>query len=99
MVTLAKDGMTMIVVTHEMGFARKVANRVVFTGTKGEIIKRMHRTAEFLRQAAQRAGATVLVKNSCNLRSPAADTKLMLLPGLTIRPNASGANCFYIGPA
>jgi ABC-type polar amino acid transport system ATPase subunit len=27
---LAHDGMTMIVVTHEMGFARKVADRVVF---------------------------------------------------------------------
>ena len=27
---LAKDGMTMVVVTHEMGFAREVANRVVF---------------------------------------------------------------------
>ena len=30
MAGLAKDGMTMIVVTHEMGFARKAANRVVF---------------------------------------------------------------------
>ncbi|SDM56230.1 putative glutamine transport system ATP-binding protein [Fictibacillus solisalsi] len=30
MKTLAKDGMTMVVVTHEMGFAREVANRVVF---------------------------------------------------------------------
>ncbi|MFW7413995.1 amino acid ABC transporter ATP-binding protein [Demequina sp. SO4-18] len=30
MTSLAKDGMTMIVVTHEMGFARKAANRVVF---------------------------------------------------------------------
>lgn len=30
MVDLAKDGMTMMVVTHEMGFARKVADRVVF---------------------------------------------------------------------
>ena len=27
---LAEDGMTMIVVTHEMGFAREVADRVVF---------------------------------------------------------------------
>ena len=27
---LAKEGMTMVVVTHEMGFAREVANRVVF---------------------------------------------------------------------
>ncbi|MCX7663014.1 MAG: amino acid ABC transporter ATP-binding protein [Tepidimonas fonticaldi] len=30
MVSLAKEGMTMIVVTHEMGFARKVADRIVF---------------------------------------------------------------------
>ena len=30
MVELAEDGMTMAVVTHEMGFARRVANRVVF---------------------------------------------------------------------
>jgi glutamate/aspartate transport system ATP-binding protein len=38
MVALAKDGMTMMVVTHEMGFARKVANRVVFMD-KGEIVE------------------------------------------------------------
>ena len=30
MTDLAKDGMTMVVVTHEMGFAREVATRVVF---------------------------------------------------------------------
>ena len=30
MKSLAKDGMTMIVVTHEMGFARDVADRVIF---------------------------------------------------------------------
>jgi glutamate/aspartate transport system ATP-binding protein len=38
MVALAKEGMTMMVVTHEMGFARKVANRVVFMD-KGEIVE------------------------------------------------------------
>ena len=38
MVALAKDGMTMMVVTHEMGFARKVANRVVFMD-KGAIVE------------------------------------------------------------
>jgi polar amino acid transport system ATP-binding protein len=38
MVNLAKDGMTMIVVTHEMGFARKVADRVVFMD-QGAIIE------------------------------------------------------------
>ncbi len=30
MINLAQEGMTMVVVTHEMGFARKVANRIVF---------------------------------------------------------------------
>ena len=30
MTELAKDGMTMMVVTHEMGFARRVAHRVIF---------------------------------------------------------------------
>nr|WP_208856987.1 amino acid ABC transporter ATP-binding protein [Rathayibacter oskolensis] len=38
MVGLAKDGMTMIVVTHEMGFARKAAHRVVFMAD-GEILE------------------------------------------------------------
>lgn len=38
MVELAQDGMTMMVVTHEMGFARKVANRVIFMD-KGEIVE------------------------------------------------------------
>jgi glutamate/aspartate transport system ATP-binding protein len=38
MVALAKEGMTMMVVTHEMGFARKVANRVVFMD-RGEIVE------------------------------------------------------------
>ncbi len=38
MVSLAQDGMTMVVVTHEMGFARQVANRVVFMD-RGEIVE------------------------------------------------------------
>ncbi len=38
MTTLAKDGMTMLVVTHEMGFARRAANRVVFM-SDGEIVE------------------------------------------------------------
>ncbi|MGY0398597.1 MAG: amino acid ABC transporter ATP-binding protein [Ostreibacterium sp.] len=38
MIGLAKDGMTMICVTHEMGFARKVANRVMFMDA-GEIVE------------------------------------------------------------
>ncbi|WP_438997059.1 amino acid ABC transporter ATP-binding protein [Candidatus Puniceispirillum sp.] len=38
MISLAEDGMTMMVVTHEMGFARKVANRVIFMDA-GEIVE------------------------------------------------------------
>jgi glutamate/aspartate transport system ATP-binding protein len=38
MVELAKEGMTMMVVTHEMGFANKVAHRVIFMD-KGEIVE------------------------------------------------------------
>ena len=38
MIHLAEEGMTMICVTHEMGFARKVANRVIFMD-EGEIVE------------------------------------------------------------
>ncbi|MGR6900112.1 amino acid ABC transporter ATP-binding protein [Glutamicibacter sp. BSL13] len=38
MVTLAKEGMTMLVVTHEMGFARKAADRVIFMAD-GKIVE------------------------------------------------------------
>ncbi|ODS92867.1 MAG: amino acid ABC transporter ATP-binding protein [Comamonas sp. SCN 65-56] len=39
MVTLASEGMTMMVVTHEMGFARKVASRVIFIDVGGHILE------------------------------------------------------------
>jgi len=38
MIALAEDGMTMICVTHEMGFARQVANRVIFMD-EGQIVE------------------------------------------------------------
>ena len=38
MVSLAEEGMTMLVVTHEMGFARRVADRVIFMD-EGEIVE------------------------------------------------------------
>jgi len=38
MISLAEEGMTMICVTHEMGFARQVANRVIFMD-QGQIIE------------------------------------------------------------
>ena len=60
MVGLAKDGMTMICVTHEMGFARQVADRIIFMD-RGEIVEegppqqffeapKSERTKKFLRQ-------------------------------------------------
>ena len=48
MVALARDGMTMMVVTHEMGFARKVAQRVVFMD-EGRIVEDAP-TAQFFNQ-------------------------------------------------
>jgi general L-amino acid transport system ATP-binding protein len=45
MVQLAQDGMTMLVVSHEMGFARQVADRVVFMD-EGQIVE-MNTPAEF----------------------------------------------------
>jgi glutamate transport system ATP-binding protein len=38
MTSLAGEGMTMVVVTHEMGFARRAANRVVFMA-EGQIVE------------------------------------------------------------
>ena len=46
MVDLAETGMTMLVVTHEMGFARQVANRVIFMD-EGEIIEQNEPEAFF----------------------------------------------------
>jgi glutamate/aspartate transport system ATP-binding protein len=54
MVTLAKEGMTMIVVTHEMGFARKVANRVAFMD-KGEIVEDSPTSEFFSKPRSERA--------------------------------------------
>ena len=47
MKTLAKEGMTMVVVTHEMGFAREVADRILFMDD-GKIIEDTT-PAQFLR--------------------------------------------------
>ena len=54
MVALAKDGMTMMVVTHEMGFARKVANRVIFMD-KGEIVEDATKDDFFGKPRSERA--------------------------------------------
>jgi ABC-type polar amino acid transport system ATPase subunit len=50
---LARDGMTMIVVTHEMGFAREVADRVIFMD-EGRIVEQGSAEAVFDRPQNQR---------------------------------------------
>ena len=52
--TLAQDGMTMMIVTHEMGFARKVANRIVFMD-KGRIVEDAPQERFFAAPASNRA--------------------------------------------
>ena len=54
MVSLARQGMTMIVVTHEMGFARKAANRVVFMDD-GQIVEEAEPEAFFTNAQSARA--------------------------------------------
>jgi glutamate/aspartate transport system ATP-binding protein len=54
MVGLARDGMTMMVVTHEMGFAKKVADRVIFMDG-GAIVEDCDKTAFFNEPRSRRA--------------------------------------------
>ena len=54
MVGLAQEGMTMMVVTHEMGFARKVANRVVFMD-RGRIVEDTAKEEFFASPKSERA--------------------------------------------
>jgi glutamate/aspartate transport system ATP-binding protein len=66
MVGLANEGMTMMVVTHEMGFAKKVGHRVIFMDVGGKILEdcnkddffgnpqaRQPRTKDFLNKILQ----------------------------------------------
>jgi glutamate/aspartate transport system ATP-binding protein len=54
MVGLAKEGMTMMVVTHEMGFANRVANRVIFMD-RGQIVEDATKTDFFGKPRSERA--------------------------------------------
>jgi glutamate/aspartate transport system ATP-binding protein len=54
MVELAQEGMTMMVVTHEMGFAKKVAHRVIFMD-KGSIVEDDTKEAFFSSPRSERA--------------------------------------------
>jgi len=54
MTELAKEGMTMVVVTHEMGFARRVADRVLFMD-EGAIVEDARTASFFEKPASERA--------------------------------------------
>jgi glutamate transport system ATP-binding protein len=54
MVSLAKEGMTMLVVTHEMGFARKAADRVIFMAD-GAIVEDSDPESFFSQPKSERA--------------------------------------------
>ena len=54
MVDLAREGMTMVVITHEMGFARKAANRVVFMAD-GQIVEEAEPETFFTNPQSSRA--------------------------------------------
>ncbi len=56
MTELAKEGMTMMVVTHEMGFARKVADRIIFMD-QGEIVDDCPKEEFFAGHCSERAKA------------------------------------------
>ena len=56
MVSLAEEGMTMLCVTHEMGFARQVADRVIFMD-RGEIVEDARKDAFFGQPRSERAQA------------------------------------------
>jgi general L-amino acid transport system ATP-binding protein len=53
MIELAEDGMTMLCVTHEMGFARQVANRVIFMDA-GQIVEQNEPEEFFLHPKSER---------------------------------------------
>jgi len=56
MIELAKDGMSMVVVTHEMGFAKSVGTRVIFMD-KGEIVEDSDKDEFFQKPKTERAQA------------------------------------------
>jgi glutamate transport system ATP-binding protein len=54
MVSLAKEGMTMLVVTHEMGFARRAGNRVLFMAD-GQVVEDAEPETFFTAPKSERA--------------------------------------------
>ncbi len=86
MVGLAEEGMTMLCVTHEMGFARKVANRVIFMD-QGQIVEQ-NTPAEFFDHPQPRAHEAVPVPDPA-LNDPTQIEKA--------RPHRGRAFCVFGG--
>ena len=59
---LAQEGMTMMIVTHEMGFARKVADRIIFMD-QGKIIEQSSPEAFFQHPQTERARTFLNILN------------------------------------
>ena len=70
MIELAEEGMTMLVVTHEMGFAQAVANRVIFMD-QGQIVEQ-NEPREFFNNPKSDRTKLFLSRDSRPLRPPAA---------------------------
>ncbi len=85
MIGLAREGMTMMVVTHEMGFARSVADRVIFMES-GEIVEDTDQGGVF-RQAPQRARTTVSIEDPAALTAKPSQPAPPCLP---LHRNAGG---------
>ena len=65
MVKLAQEGMTMMCVTHEMGFARKVSNRVIFMD-EGTIVEDCSRRSSSATPTRARRGPRISCRRSCS---------------------------------
>ena len=85
MTSLAKEGMTMIVVTHEMGFARGAANRVVFMAD-GAIVEAAE-PKEFFNNPTFRARQRFPRKDPQALMPPTPRRKEPTMPSFPLRPS------------
>ena len=89
---LARTGMTMLIVTHEMGFARKAADRIVFLAD-GEIIEEAHpdefftnRRASAPRTSSPRSSTTKAEGPTCKNIHVARGTRRSSIPRSDRRP-------------
>ena len=99
---LADEGMTMLVVTHEMAFAREVADRVVFMdggviveqGPPDEVIgnPQQERTREFLRRVLDPTHVDTGAEDEAYLKRHAADVVRDGRPGLAGQGTPSGSD-------